>query len=863
MHLKTNLARTLCILACTVVLSMPSLKAFADSPSTPKARWQFNESTASYGDEQAVPIDSNDAAVAFDGSSGVQVPDDGDEAWDWPADASFAVELWMKRTAGGIDTDGKTEVMLGRDDTGASSVRWFIGLDTDAGTGSRVVARLQDADGDADAVLIGGQSVVDGDWHHIVLARDAAELRVLLYVDGRLEDTAEGVDYTIGPHGFEADGVPLYIGWLGTSGCRGSYCAFNGSIGRVALYNSALTDDQVEQNFQSGKSTLGADTLTSDTADNGGGIVTPGTIGPDALRNLEKVGTGDNGVVEDPADADNDFVLEAGSGNKAPAMAIEAWQRWETTLTSSKEYSNPYSDVEIKVTYSKVGTTTTYTGYGYWAGGSTNRTYKIRFMFPSAGTWKWTTTETKKHDPGLHGKTETVLVTDVASSRPPIYKNGYIERSKNNRYLTYGNSNPFFWLGDTAWAAPWAAKYDNGTDLDWKSYVDKRVGQKFTVIQVHAGKGWVDKNDNTGTNGPAFETSGGLKWNPDYWEQVAQKVEYANSKGLIVYICAVREPPSPFPTNPSVDQVKCFTHNLVALLMGNHVVFSPVADDMPSSSADNCAAALQEATTLHLISAHPRFHLTGSTPAFAFHDKAYVDVAALQSGNGWKHNPYAGQTKVPFDPVVASQQAINTTRALYKDTPTKPIINQEAVYDSKRLQAVDTGDFYKDGYPKRMPRSSAYLSILSGSIGGITYGCGGVWNWGKPVTNATGGWSLSTALGQASANHMEFLHELVSSRGLKWFQLAPSDPDLVMNNPATVGTKTMVMAVTPDKKLAVAYLPDNSEIKLNMAPFPQSMKGQWFNPMTGKYRPVIDPIPKGTFKRPDGFEDAVLVLSLN
>jgi hypothetical protein len=64
--------------------------------------------------------------------------------------------------------------------------------------------------------------------------------------------------------------------------------------------------------------------------------------------------------------------------------------------------------------------------------------------------------------------------------------------------------------------------------------------------------------------------------------------------------------------------------------------------------------------------------------------------------------------------------------------------------------------------------------------------------------------------------------------------------------------------------LAVAYLPDNANITIDMEAFPTEMQAKWFNPTTGKFEAASGTIPATgprTFNRPVGWEDALLLLT--
>jgi Concanavalin A-like lectin/glucanases superfamily/Putative Ig domain len=258
-------------------------QAQADYFITPDAYWQFSETGAPYADSVALPANPNDAVnaapsgtapfttdpikdpsgrvgegVAFGGTSGLQVLHNAaTEVWDWAANANFAVEVWMKRnpSAGGLNTNNKTEVLVGRNDEGTSSIHWFIGLRYNTATGVRAVAQLQDAHNDGASVTLNGTNasgtnVVDNAWHQVVLVRDAVANKDLLYVDGQLEDSADAT-YT---GGFATAVASLDIGWLGIASSTQTNFAFKGSVDQVALYGQALTAAEVNQIYQIGQS---------------------------------------------------------------------------------------------------------------------------------------------------------------------------------------------------------------------------------------------------------------------------------------------------------------------------------------------------------------------------------------------------------------------------------------------------------------------------------------------------------------------------------------------------------------------------------------------------------------------------------
>lgn len=539
--------------------------------------------------------------------------------------------------------------------------------------------------------------------------------------------------------------------------------------------------------------------------------------------------------------------------------STSAWTRWEQTLTSERAHPNPWREVTLRVTFTGPDGES-FSGDGFWDGG---QTFKVRTAFPSPGKWTWRTTCSDPSDAGLHGRTGQVTVVAYAGDNP-LHRHGFLRVSDNHRHLAHADGTPFFWLGDTAWAAFYQA-----TPANWELFLDDRVARQFTVLQVHAANGWTKKAVPADSEGhPPFEGKGeSFRWNPAYWQGVERKVQAANDRGQVVFLCALIEPPWRLggAERGDLDTVKIFTRQLAARLAGNFVVWSPVADDIPSAAADECGRALKEASPRQLVIAHPRFLLEAGVE---FHDKDYTDAAGLQPGTGWTFNPYAKEKRKLFSAALAAEAAIEWPLALSRRAPVKPVLNLEGVYDRRGWQ--DIGKEYEEGpaIVERLPRGSGYLSFLSGACG-YTYGTGGIWNWGAPlpwkkrdaaapITSATQ--ALQTAMRNPSTDDMRRMHDFFAA--IEWWQLEPHH-ELIRNQPAE-WVRRMVFARSPAGELAVAYLPDNPAIELESSALPAPCHARWFHPVEGRYQPADGADgPAGTrvFTRPTGWNDALLLLT--
>ncbi|NNG36369.1 LamG-like jellyroll fold domain-containing protein [Nakamurella aerolata] len=150
-----------------------------------------------------------------------------------PGPREFTLELWMKTTASGgrlIGFGGSAEGASGLYDRVVylSGGRLFFGVGPWGPT-----------------MLVTAGTFNDGNWHHVVAARDAAGTR--LVVDGKVISGPPGETQNYG--GYWRIGYDNLGGWradpLTTS--------FNGLVDDVAIYPRALTADQAIAHYQAGR----------------------------------------------------------------------------------------------------------------------------------------------------------------------------------------------------------------------------------------------------------------------------------------------------------------------------------------------------------------------------------------------------------------------------------------------------------------------------------------------------------------------------------------------------------------------------------------------------------------------------------
>jgi hypothetical protein len=126
----------------------------------------------------------------------------------------------------------------------------------------------------------------------------------------------------------------------------------------------------------------------------------------------------------------------------SPAAAqdqVQQWRRWERKISSSVDFwnngaGNPYSDLVLRVRFTKRGTTKTFTQDAFWdANTAAPKDFKVRAAF-APGTWDWQvvgctgTTDGKNCAQGVTWNPSSgwVEVDDLLNSGNSLYDLGFV-----------------------------------------------------------------------------------------------------------------------------------------------------------------------------------------------------------------------------------------------------------------------------------------------------------------------------------------------------------------------------------------------------------------------------------------------------
>jgi hypothetical protein len=158
---------------------------------------------------------------------------------------SFSVEAWVN--AGSTPSSTGTIIAKGFGSSSTGGDQFSLEY-----TGGNWQFYVRDASGIGTAV--NGAGTLDANWHHIVGVCNITIASLFLYVDGTLVSSNNGFPTTgVGTNtiGIENIILPVTIGSAGTTATSGFNKNWQGEINDVAIYEYALTANQVSNHFVS------------------------------------------------------------------------------------------------------------------------------------------------------------------------------------------------------------------------------------------------------------------------------------------------------------------------------------------------------------------------------------------------------------------------------------------------------------------------------------------------------------------------------------------------------------------------------------------------------------------------------------
>jgi len=180
---------------------------------------------------------------------------------------------------------------------------------------------------------------------------------------------------------------------------------------------------------------------------------------------------------------------------------IGQWEVFETSYTTTKQYANPFTDLEDNVVFQHGDQQ--WIVPAFWAGGDK---WTVRFAPPVVGQYQYRVACTDKSNPDMNGGEQSLRATPYQAS-DPLLKHGFLQVSADHRHFEHADGTAFFWLGDT-W---WKGLTKRIPFEDFQQLAADRKAKGFTVVQIVAGP-YPDEPPFD----PRWANEGGMPYEKDY-----------------------------------------------------------------------------------------------------------------------------------------------------------------------------------------------------------------------------------------------------------------------------------------------------------------------------------------------------------
>ena len=514
-----------------------------------------------------------------------------------------------------------------------------------------------------------------------------------------------------------------------------------------------------------------------------------------------------NGVCEPPSETATSCASDCASG-----LTIGLFEIYEAQFNQIGSYSNPYTSVTADVHFTSPSGKQLILPL-FWDG---NNVWKFRFTPNELGTWGYVI---QSNDAGLNG--ESGALTGVYSG-----KSGFLVRDSTNLFnFKRSNGEHAFMMGDTCWNC----FSDVNSVLDYSTfeeYVDIRADQNFNFIRSYAIALYSGEDYWTPTwpahsneGGRAFEPWDPDKINPDYFKQMDERVEYANSKGIAMNLLIGSDETNIYDFfSGDYNKMERYIRYLVARYSAYNINWEGRTEFEEQSS--NMAEAIAFANFIGntIENNDPYNHLQSMHTLESnreLGDEAWLDWIMHQSNdesNGWS--------------LTSEDREYN-----------KPVLNEEFYYENS-----GNGSTHPHHVDANTVRKGAWQVIMHGA-GGLAFGNTGIIN---ARSQPFAGVQYATTPG---ANYMNYLYNFFQDK--EYWKLSP--------NHMLCSTATCL--VNPNNEYVV-YSESGTTFDVQMGS--GTYIARFYNPRTGAYSSPVNVAGCGLreFTKPTS-EDWVLHIKLS
>ena len=514
---------------------------------------------------------------------------------------------------------------------------------------------------------------------------------------------------------------------------------------------------------------------------------------------------------------------------------IEKWHKNEIIFVSTKTYDNPIYDVEFFGIELISPSGNKHLIRGFWDG---ETTWRVRFMPNQIGCWRYKTICSDATNDGLNGKKGDFQCVSN-NSNYEIYKRGLLKHPKGTYHLAYNDDKPFLYIGCTAWNGGLFSTPD-----EWDKYLSNRKENGYSVIQLITTQ-WRGGPQNA-ENETAFSGIDTIEINPSFFRRIDNRIDRINELGLVaapVMLWAYGDS-NPGSILPVESAAKLATY-ILARYDANHVIWNLGGDGQYIKGNETKwkeigSKVFGENYHNNIVTLHPMgFSWYGNK----FNDESWLDMISYQTGHTTNKNAVSWKTQ---GPVVLEWQNL---------TP-RPIIDTEPAYESENRNN------------SKVVRNSAYWSIFSTPVAGVSYGSHTIWPWlrkgDKAINHGPKEPSTITwydALFHEGSIQTGYLASFF--RSFEWWKLSPAN-ELLEEQPGLVDySRWQSVLATHDSKTILVYVPTQDEVKLKDID-EKLYSAKWFDTANNKYIKVkLSQLNLGIKLESPIQSDAVLILTRN
>jgi hypothetical protein len=425
-------------------------------------------------------------------------------------------------------------------------------------------------------------------------------------------------------------------------------------------------------------------------------------------------------------------------------------------------------------------------------------------------------------------------ITEMTGVSLPAFP---LKASANGRYLVDRDGRPFFIVGDAAQSAAGAL-----TQAQFQSYVDTRVSQGFNTVNINLIEHYYAPSPPADRSGnlPFGTTNDFSTANDAYLAGVVQKIAYAQSKGVFVFLAYYvgggdhHEGWYDALTTNSLAKCQAFGSYLanghgafgglkqmnVAWVWGADWLFS--TDTAQRDCLHAIAQGLKNAGSTALMSGD--WGGGNATQQTGF--QTFMDLQNTYTGFPASTAEAASKARsgYSYDPSSASGDG----RAL----TALPQFLKETGYEAENFTASDVRTFH-------------WAGLLNGDTTGVIYGHRDVWGFAYAVPAYSpclypGCTDYTSSLGAPGAQDMSRLAMLI--RSIAWHELVPSGTEAPFVGRTLIGDGndaseggSIAAAQSPDGTLLVAYSPMTISFKVDLRGMAVPIRARWWNPTSGLY----------------------------